>query len=334
MSPTITRRSLFTSLAALGGAARLRAQANKPVIPVRALNHMTLYVSDRQRSIEFYQGLFGMPIQGRQSNSVQLRIGSGPQHVGVGRSPANEKPGIDHFCMTTEGFNVDRITRILADHGVTKSDARGAMKTWVRMRGETPEFYLGDPDGISVQLQDSTYCGGEGVLGNKCFATPEPAPRKGLIALVGLSHFTLSVSNPQRSTAFYQNLFGMRIQTHQGAAPLLSAGPGPQFLTMAGGAANGATERAYNIAHACFTMEAFQPDKVLKTLADYGIKPRGEARGPARPLTSWVSMRMEDRGGAKGGTPELYFSDPDGITLQLQDVSYCGGSGYLGNVCV
>ncbi len=44
-------------------------------------------------------------------------------------------------------------------------------------------------------------------------------------------------------------------------------------------------------------------------------------------------MRMPDRGGAVAGTPELYFTDPDGILIQLQDVSYCGGSGYLGDEC-
>ena len=44
-------------------------------------------------------------------------------------------------------------------------------------------------------------------------------------------------------------------------------------------------------------------------------------------------MRMENRGGAPGGTPELYFTDPDGLLMQLQDTSYCGGSGLLGNEC-
>jgi hypothetical protein len=29
----------------------------------------------------------------------------------------------------------------------------------------------------------------------------------------------------------------------------------------------------------------------------------------------------------------LYFTDPDGIRVQLQDVKYCGGSGFLGDVC-
>jgi hypothetical protein len=50
-------------------------------------------------------------------------------------------------------------------------------------------------------------------------------------------------------------------------------------------------------------------------------------------MKSYVTMRMENRGGAPGGTPELYFTDPDGILVQLQDVKYCGGSGYLGDVC-
>ena len=43
-------------------------------------------------------------------------------------------------------------------------------------------------------------------------------------------------------------------------------------------------------------------------------------------------MRMPNRGGDPNGTPELYFSDPNGILLQVQDSKYNGGSGYLGNV--
>jgi hypothetical protein len=48
---------------------------------------------------------------------------------------------------------------------------------------------------------------------------------------------------------------------------------------------------------------------------------------------SYVTMRGPERGGAKEGTPELYFTDPDGILLQIQDVSYCGGAGRMGEVC-
>jgi catechol 2,3-dioxygenase-like lactoylglutathione lyase family enzyme len=298
---------------------------------------MTLTVSDRKRSVEFYQGLFGLPVQHRQDVSTGLRIGPGLQYISLSQGGPNAKPAIAHFCMTVDDFSVDGITNAVVGHGVAKGNP-GAMKTWVRTRGPnaggaaegTPELYVGDPDGINVQLQDVTYCGGGGALGNMCKPI-EPAPSKGLLALRDLSHFTLGVSDGPRSIAFYQDLFGMPIQAKQGPTTLLAIGSKHQFIAIAGG--NGAQARPANIGHGCFTMEGFNPEKVMKTLADFGVKPRGDASGPPGPLVAYVSMRMENRGGAKGGTPELYFTDPDGILMQIQDVSYCGGAGYLGEVC-
>jgi hypothetical protein len=39
------------------------------------------------------------------------------------------------------------------------------------------------------------------------------------------------------------------------------------------------------------------------------------------------------RSNQSAGTAELYFNDPDNISIQIQDVSYCGGSGRLGEIC-
>jgi len=63
------------------------------------------------------------------------------------------------------------------------------------------------------------------------------------------------------------------------------------------------------------------------------MKPREGTQGPVGPLRHYITMRMENRGGAPGGTPELYFTDPDGLLMQLQDTTYCGGGGFLGNEC-
>jgi catechol 2,3-dioxygenase-like lactoylglutathione lyase family enzyme len=346
MAFSLSRRDLLLSLPALAMARRVLAQATDPPIRVRALNHMTLAVSDPQRSVKFYQGLFGMPIQARQGATTLLRIGSGPQFLAVSAA-GSAAPAINHFCLSVDGFDVDRVLKALADRGVTRSDTAGAsngggggsnagpMKARVRMRGPdaggakegTPELYFGDPDGIVVQLQDASYCGGAGVLGNICPASPEPSPKKGLLAVRDLSHFTIGVSNAERSNAFYQDLFGLSIRAHQGPAPLLGVGPGVQFVMFT------APPRPPRIDHVCMNMGGFDPDAILKTLESHGIKPRGTTPGPAAPLTSYVSMRLENRGGAPGGTPELYFTDPDGLLVQLQDASYCGGSGYLGSVC-
>jgi hypothetical protein len=50
-------------------------------------------------------------------------------------------------------------------------------------------------------------------------------------------------------------------------------------------------------------------------------------------MQSYITMRMPNRGGAPEGTAELYFTDPDGILLQIQDMSYCGGAGKMGEIC-
>jgi catechol 2,3-dioxygenase-like lactoylglutathione lyase family enzyme len=343
---TISRRRLLLSLPSLALLPRAIAHAAGAPIKVRALNHMTLSVSDPKRSVDFYQGLFGMPIAARQGPTTILRIGSGPQFLAVGAAAPNTTPAINHFCLTVEDFDVDRIIKALADFGVTKSDANGPMKVRVRMRGPenggakegTPELYLGDPDGIICQLQDVTYCGGAGVKGNVCGA-PERSPKPGLLAVKDLSHFTIFSSDAQRANTFYRDVFGLSIRSYQGpTAPTLAVGPTVQFLMFAGGGAPprggaAAAPRPASINHVCMNMDGFDTDKILKTLESYGITPRGAAAGPVGPMKSYVSMRMDNRGGAPGGTPELYFTDPDGILIQLQDVTYCGGSGYLGDVC-
>jgi catechol 2,3-dioxygenase-like lactoylglutathione lyase family enzyme len=360
--PHLDRRDFLKSMPLLAATplapsrveGRLFRQASGgPLIPVRALNHMTLSVSDPKRSLDFYQGLFGMPVQARQGPTTLLRIGAGPQFLAISGTGANAAPSINHFCLTTDNFDADRALAALAKVGVTRAEGPGGglsggpMKARVRMRGPesggapagTPELYFGDPDGIVVQLQDTRYCGGSGVLGNTC-GSPEPSPKKGLLAVRDLSHFTITATDAARSNKFYQDLFGLEVQARQGpSAPLLGVGTGVQFLMFTGGAGAGragapaAPPRPASINHVCMNMDTFKPEDILKTLEGYGIKPRGNTQGPAGPMVSYVSMRMENRGGAKEGTPELYFTDPDGLLIQLQDAKYCGGSGYLGDLC-
>jgi catechol 2,3-dioxygenase-like lactoylglutathione lyase family enzyme len=345
----ITRRSLLLSLPAIAMARTvLTAQGSAATLKIRAFNHMTISVSDPKRSLDFYQGLFGMPVHAHQGATTLLRVGDGPQFIAVSAAGTGAV-GINHYCVTIEDFNVDRVLKVLADHGVTKADGAGGgmsggpMKVRVRMRGPesggapggTPEIYVGDPDGIVVQLQDPKYCGGGGVLGDAC--SPEPAPKKGLIQLKEYNHFTVFSTDAKRSNQFYKDVFGTGIRSYQGpTAPTNAIGAGNAFLMYTGGGAPpapGAAPRPASINHVCFNLENFNPDQVTKTLESYGIKPRESQTGPVGPMRYYVSMRMENRGGFKDGTPELYFTDPDGILLQLQDVKYCGGGGFLGDSC-
>lgn len=340
----LSRRRFLGSLATLAVAGygstsyfskAANAAENTPPIPVRAINHMTIAVSDPAASLAWYQGLFGMPIAARQGGTLVLRVGDGPQFIAIGGSPS-DNPRITHYCLAVDDFDDASIVQILAANGVAATGQSGALQSRVRMRGAeaggapagTPELYFGDPDGIVVQLQDSIYCGGAGLLGEDCLATPEPAPTEGLIALREFNHFTLFVQDQQRAVQFYQNLFGLPIDTYQGAMPVLRIGAGNEFLALAQ-----VPPMAGRIHHASLNIDGFDVDRLFSLLAGYGLTILGEAGGATGPLQAYVTMRGPDRGGAQGGTPELYFTDPDGILIQLQDSSYCGGNGYLGNEC-
>ena len=314
----------------LGIANRLFAQSVPPV-RVEGLHSVTLAVSDIGRSLEFYQGLFGMPIQTRHRDTVLLRIGNGPSFVGL--TPAGRsQPRIDRWGMSIQNFDSEAVIAALTRHGVRQERGGtglggGPHRIRSSIRGNTPEIHMGDLNGLVIQLQDSAYCGGSGPLGATC-ENVESAPNTGDIAVTGMSHLTINVPDPQATNAFYQRVFGTDVQAHQAASPLMGVGPGVHFLMFVGGRGS---ENAARVGHACLSMDDFDVEQVQAALEGHGIEPRDDA-GPGS-LRHWISMRMPNRGGAPEGTPELYFSDPDGLSIQIQDVAYCGGGGYLGGVC-
>ena len=330
----LSRRELLLALPGLAVAHRLLAQAGPEPLRVLGFNQVTLAVSDVARSVAFYQRLFGLPVQARHGDAVLLRLGAGPHFIRI--MPAGgAPPRIDHWGVAVEDFEVGRVLETLNALGVGRAIggqglSGGPLRVRVHTRGETAELYLGDPDGLVTQLQDPSYCGGSGTLGAEC-GPVTPAPGGTPLELVGISHLTVNVPDPDASNAFYRRTFGLDIQAYQAASPLLGVGPDrPDFLMFipAGGRDGGGTAR---VNHACFTLSGFDLERIQAALESQGIRPRED--GESGPLLHWVSMRMPNRGGAPEGTPELYFSDPDGLSVQLQDVTYCGGGGYLGEVC-
>jgi catechol 2,3-dioxygenase-like lactoylglutathione lyase family enzyme len=329
---SITRREMLLSAPGLALAGRLLAQAGPAPIRVRGISQVTLAVSDVARSTAFYQELFGSAIQARHGDKVLLRLGNGPFFLGLMPAGAGG-PRFDHWGLAVEGFDPARTVEMLAAHGVTRAEGGSSvapMRVRASTRGDTPELHMGDPDGLVMQLQHPSYCGGSGPLGDGCEAA-EPSPTGAPMSLTGLSHLTVNVPNPDATNAFYRRVFGMDIQAYQAASPLLGVGPGPDFLMFIAAGGRGAGAGVARVNHVCFSMPRFDVARIQGALEAHGITPRPQ--GGSGPLQHWVSMRMPNRGGATEGTPELYFSDPDGLSIQLQDVSYCGGGGYLGEVC-
>ena len=350
-SRQMTRRKLVGSLSVLSAIALASSlvlgQSRDAVapIPVSTLNHVSLTTSYNQWTVMWYQKVFGMPIVYHQNSTVPggvyiLRVGAGPSYIALSQKlpadPSNptttidvasrqpgqaiyrvlDDPALPHFGWGVKSFDADRLMRGLNSHYVWPARAQiregaaipGYYGGGVQVRGPgagTAEFKFADPDGFPLEFSDETSCGGAGYLGEKCGSTkavklPDDPPP---IAVSTLNHVTLVVPDVKRSLAWYQKVTDMRIQI----GTRLRIGAGPQHLVLT----EGSGPLAFR-PHLGLGVEGFDADQIKKRLAEHGVASR---------------VRMRD------GTPELLLEDPDGAEIQLQDVSYCGGNGPLGNVC-
>ena len=219
----MTRREFTVALAAaMVVRPTVFAEPLATPIPARSLNLIAFNVTDVDRTVAWYQRIFGMPVQYRQGPSVAvageslrfrrsgaelpggnaaiLRIGDGQL---VALYPANgSTPGHSHMGFGVPNFDRPTLGRALDAHGVT---------TELRDRGDAQELYFRDSDDLLVQLQDLSYCGGAGVLGNTC-SQPWEMPPSGNpppLATRTLNHVSFQVGDLDRAVRFYMRVFDM-----------------------------------------------------------------------------------------------------------------------------
>jgi catechol 2,3-dioxygenase-like lactoylglutathione lyase family enzyme len=320
----MTRRSALVALSATIASPAVMAQP-RPVIQTRRLNNVMIAVSNVERSAAFYEKLFGPPV--RQGEATVFRVGEGPHFFALTAARGGAKPEFLSYGMTVADFDAERVMRTLADLGFG-----GAQIT---RRGDTPELFVPDPNGIKVQLAHTSYGYGSGARGDVLPPAPVAAARP-LFQLKTINHVTLTIANGPREKEFYETAFGLPVRAMQGAGATLAIGEGTDGVVFNAAANN--PNAVSGINHVCYTIENFDPERVMAILIEAGLAPI-EAGIPAliKPSTCWVRWRQRANNGGGPtsplGTPELYFTDPDNIRVQLQDVSYCGGSGRLGQIC-
>jgi catechol 2,3-dioxygenase-like lactoylglutathione lyase family enzyme len=154
----MSRRELVALIGALA-AAPLPAVAQPAPLKAATLNHASLIVSDLDRSVAFYRSVFDLPVKSTQQGGVNLAVGDG--FLGVYQGGADATPHINHICFGLRDFEPKRTVAAL--------EARG-LKAESRERDGVTQVYTADPDNLRVQLQDVSFCGGLGALGNECAA--------------------------------------------------------------------------------------------------------------------------------------------------------------------
>ena len=118
------------------------------MVKTHGLTHISLAVTDPERSLAFYSALLGVCEYYRDDDQIQVQ-GPGPYDVIVfdrTKSMAGKVGGINHF-----GF---RLTQP-ADIDVAVSEAKRAGGTILRQGEFAPGFpfvYVADPDGYEIEI--------------------------------------------------------------------------------------------------------------------------------------------------------------------------------------
>ena len=155
-SRRISRRELVASIAALvaGGAGVATAQTPQlaQAAQGRTLNHVSLAVTDVERSAAFYSAVLGLKVVSRPGNGG-INLGLSDGFLGVYRL---QNPGtVNHFCIGVDNFDPDAMAAKLRGMGLQANvDRNPANRT-----SGGDQLYFTDPDGTRVQLGANGYQG-------------------------------------------------------------------------------------------------------------------------------------------------------------------------------
>jgi catechol 2,3-dioxygenase-like lactoylglutathione lyase family enzyme len=137
-SGSLSRRQLIQGLAMLATAGSAPVQAQTRGFQGGFISHVSLSVSDLQRSADFYQRVFGLSVVSQDKSNEIVRLGLKRTLVSLRR--ASPKAVVDHFAVGVENFSRESVTKDLLDRGVTPEQNVDA------------GFHVQDPDGFPVQI--------------------------------------------------------------------------------------------------------------------------------------------------------------------------------------
>jgi catechol 2,3-dioxygenase-like lactoylglutathione lyase family enzyme len=136
---TLTRRELIRGLAMVAAAGgTFAAAAEEAGFKGTKIDHVSIQVSNLQRSIDFYQKMFGFSVVSQDKPNEIVRLGITKTLVSLHHK--NPTGIVDHFAIGVDHFDKEAVTRDLT------------------LRGASPEenidagFHIKDPEGHNVQI--------------------------------------------------------------------------------------------------------------------------------------------------------------------------------------
>jgi len=137
---SLSRRELVQGLTMLAASGTTAAAAAQQEIDFKTANidHVSIQVADLQRSVEFYQKMFGFTVISEDKPLGIIRLGIDRSLVSLNhQSPARI---VDHFAIGVPRFTKEAAARYVMQRGATALDDPYA------------GLHVKDPDGINVQV--------------------------------------------------------------------------------------------------------------------------------------------------------------------------------------
>lgn len=285
---SLSRRRFLSALGSVGCLPLIsgRASAQQPALPLAnlGLEHLDILVPDVAASARFYKRVFDAPLHEqpfRGSVRYFVLLGALPEDRQVGYiaiGAAGDRPtAIGHYCALAETYDRAGVGAILEAAGYPASSGGGF--------GMIP-----DPDGIELQL--FTLPAG---LVTAAVPSPLEVEPNGLFAPRGLGNVLLTVSDMDRSLAYYRMLYGIGLES-----------PDPDNPDRVWLQLNNATR---------IGLEKLTPGQTPH-IASFRIKVASYDRGRAAERLRQIGAEVLFESAADG---LIRFRDPDGITLEVSD---------------
>ena len=135
---SLSRRELVCGLAILAAGGTTAVAQEGLDFKDANIDHVSIHVADLQRSVDFYQKMFGFSVVSQDQPGGIIRLGNAKVLVSLNHgSPAGI---VDHFAIGIPRFSRESAARYLTQRGATP------------LEGDYAGLHVKDPDGINVQI--------------------------------------------------------------------------------------------------------------------------------------------------------------------------------------
>ena len=176
----------------------LRAQDPLRPPAFSALDHIEFYVSNVEKSRDFFVRVFGNTLRSR-NNKRYLQLGAA--YMAFEQPRGNGEIRVDHTSIAIKGLDMAKLHAFLEQRGIAFQDYPSGRDTAVV-----------DADGTRLQLSPEN---GWSLLNPANFLPEEVAvSEESIFHPTGMDHVVLNVKEPEKSVAFYQKFLGAPVRNN------------------------------------------------------------------------------------------------------------------------